>query len=73
LLDPDEAVHKRLTQDFLMQASPEDSQAPIGKAWKCRKKDDEEVPNFGVFVNFFDSSFYFCRMLFGYDCFETFM
>ncbi len=32
LVDPDEAVHKRLIQDFLMQASPENSLAPIGKA-----------------------------------------
>ena len=38
LVDPDEVVHERLTQD-LMQASAEDSQTvtPIGKAWNCRR------------------------------------
>ncbi len=35
-------------------------------------EEGEEVPDFGVFVDFFDLSFYFCRMLFGYDCYETF-
>jgi hypothetical protein len=36
LVDPGEAVHERLTQDFLMQASAEYSQTPIGKVWNCR-------------------------------------
>jgi hypothetical protein len=31
-----------------------------------------EVPDFSVIVDFFDSSFYVCRILFGYDCDETF-
>jgi hypothetical protein len=57
LVDPDEAVHKRLTQVFLMQAGAEDSQTPIGKAWNCRR--GREVPDFGVFMDFFYSSFYF--------------
>ena len=36
--DPDESVHERFRQDFLMQASAEESQTPIGKAWNssCR-------------------------------------
>ncbi len=37
LVDPDEAVHERLRQDFFMQASAEDMQTPIGKAWNCRR------------------------------------
>jgi hypothetical protein len=37
LVDPDEAVHERLRQDFFIQASAEDSQTPIGKAWNCRR------------------------------------
>jgi hypothetical protein len=37
LVDPDEAVHQRLRQDFFMQASAEDSQTPIGKACNCRR------------------------------------
>ena len=37
LVDPDEAVHERLRQDFFMQASAEDSQTPIGKEWNCRR------------------------------------
>lgn len=37
LVDPDEAVHERLRQDSFMQASAEDSQTPIGKAWNCRR------------------------------------
>jgi hypothetical protein len=37
LVDPDEAVHERLRQDFFMQASAEDSQTQIGKAWNCRR------------------------------------
>ena len=37
LVDPDEAVHQRLRQDFFMQASAEDSQTPIGKEWNCRR------------------------------------
>jgi hypothetical protein len=37
LVDPDEAVHERLRQDSFMQASAEDSQMPIGKAWNCRR------------------------------------
>ena len=37
LVDPDEAVHERLRQDFFMQASAEDLQTPIGRAWNCRR------------------------------------
>jgi hypothetical protein len=62
-VDPDEAVHERFRQDFLMQASAEDLQMPIGKAWN---------PDFCVFVDFFDLCFYFCQILFCYDCYETF-
>ncbi len=35
-------------------------------------EEDEEAPCFGLFVDFFDSSFYFCQSLFGYDCYGTF-
>jgi hypothetical protein len=58
--DPDEAVHERFRQDFLMQASAEELQTPIGKAWNSSCRRGRRSSDFCVFVGFFDSSFYFC-------------
>ena len=71
LVDPDEAVHERLRQDFFSRLVLK----RIRKRQLARRgivEVGKEVPDFSVIVDFFDSSFYFCRILFGYDCDETF-